>query len=61
LVSLFESLGVRTGLDLAGLVETARFCEQVLGRELNGRVTRSGVHPLAAAGNHPSAGRRMPA
>jgi hydroxymethylglutaryl-CoA lyase len=61
LVSLFESLGVRTGLDLAGLVETARFCEQVLGRELNGRVTRSGMHPLAAAGNHPSAGRHMPA
>ena len=32
LVSLFESLGVQTGLDLEGLVETARFCEKMLGR-----------------------------
>jgi hydroxymethylglutaryl-CoA lyase len=46
LVSLFESLGIRTGIDLDQLVETARFCEQTLGRELHGRVTRSGVHPL---------------
>jgi len=42
LVSLFESMGIDTGIDLDGLVETARFCEQVLGRELHGRVTRSG-------------------
>jgi hydroxymethylglutaryl-CoA lyase len=46
LVNLFESLGVRTGIDLAGLIETSRFCEQVLGRELHGRVTRSGLNPL---------------
>jgi hydroxymethylglutaryl-CoA lyase len=46
LVSLFESLGVRTGIDLDRLVDTARFCEQTLGRELYGRVTRSGLHPL---------------
>lgn len=43
LVSLFESMGVATGIDLDGLLETARYCEQVLGRELNGRVTRSGL------------------
>jgi len=43
LVSLFESMGVDTGIDLDGLVDTARFCEQVLGRELHGRVTRSGL------------------
>lgn len=43
LVSLFESLRVATGIDLDGLLETARYCEQVLGRELNGRVTRSGL------------------
>ncbi len=46
LVSLFESQGVDTGVDLGGLLETAEFCEQVLGRELHGRVTRSGLHPL---------------
>ena len=48
LVSLFESLGVRTGIDLGRLVETARACEQALGRELHGRVTRSGLHPALA-------------
>ena len=35
-----------TGIDLAGLIETAEFCEQTLGRELYGRVTRSGLNPL---------------
>jgi hydroxymethylglutaryl-CoA lyase len=46
LVNLFESLGVRTGIDLVGLLETSRLCEQALGRELHGRVTRSGLNPL---------------
>ncbi len=46
LVNLFESLGIRTGIDLSGLIETSRFCEQTLGRELYGRVTRSGLNPL---------------
>ena len=46
LVSLFESLGIDTGIDLGRLLEVAGFCEQVLGRELHGRVIRSGVHPL---------------
>jgi len=40
LVSLFESMGIGTGIDLEDLVDTARYCEQVLGRELHGRVTR---------------------
>jgi len=40
LVSLFEAMGIDTGIDLEGLVDTARHCEQVLGRELHGRVTR---------------------
>ena len=44
--ALFESMGVSTGIDLDGLLATAEFCEQVLGRELNGRVTRSGLNPL---------------
>jgi hydroxymethylglutaryl-CoA lyase len=46
LVNLFESLGIRTGIDLSGLLETARWCEATLGRELHGRVTRSGLNPL---------------
>lgn len=50
LVNLFESLGIPTGIDLDGLVETARFCEQALGRELHGRVARSGLHPSLSAG-----------
>jgi hydroxymethylglutaryl-CoA lyase len=49
LVNLFESLGVRTSIDLAGLLETSRLCEQTLGRELHGRVTRSGLNPLLPA------------
>jgi len=47
LVSLFESMGVDTGIDLDGLLATAEACEQALGRELHGRVTRSGLHPAA--------------
>jgi hydroxymethylglutaryl-CoA lyase len=43
LVSLFEAMGIDTGIDLDALVETARACEQALGRELHGRVTRSGL------------------
>ncbi|OGA07667.1 MAG: hydroxymethylglutaryl-CoA lyase [Betaproteobacteria bacterium RIFCSPHIGHO2_12_FULL_69_13] len=46
LVNLFESMGVPTGIDLHELLATAEFCEQALGRELHGRVTRSGLSPL---------------
>lgn len=46
LVNLFEAMGIPTGIDLARLVETAQFCEQALGRELYGRVARSGLSPL---------------
>jgi len=49
LVNLFESMGVSTGIDLDGLLATAEFCEQVLGRELQGRSARSGLNPLIAA------------
>ena len=48
LVNLFESMGIDTGIDLDGLLATAEFCEQSLGRELYGRVTRSGLNPLLA-------------
>lgn len=40
LVSLFEAMGIDTGIDRDGLIGAAQFCEQVLGRELHGRVTR---------------------
>ena len=43
LVNLYESMGIDTGIDLEGLIAAAEFCEQVLGRELHGRVTRSGL------------------
>ncbi len=46
LVNLFESMGIRTGIDLGGLLETAELCEKTLGRELYGRVTRSGLSPF---------------
>jgi hydroxymethylglutaryl-CoA lyase len=48
LVNLFESMGIATGIDLEGLLATAELCEQSLGRELHGRVTRSGLNPLRA-------------
>lgn len=48
LVDLFESMGIDTGIDRDGLLATAELCEQVLGRELHGRVTRSGLNPLSA-------------
>jgi hydroxymethylglutaryl-CoA lyase len=50
LVNLFESMGIATGIDKSGLLATAEFCEQALGRELYGRVTRSGLNPLLSAG-----------
>ena len=46
LVSLFESMGIATGIDLDQLLATAEFCAQALGRELHGRVTRSGLNPI---------------
>jgi hydroxymethylglutaryl-CoA lyase len=46
LVNLFESMGIPTGIDRGALLDTAEMCEQALGRELHGRVTRSGLNPL---------------
>jgi len=46
LVNLFESMGVDTGVDLDGLLAAAELCEKALGRELHGRVTRSGLSPF---------------
>jgi hydroxymethylglutaryl-CoA lyase len=46
LVGLFESMGIATGIDLDRLLAAAELCERALGRELHGRVTRSGLNPL---------------
>jgi hydroxymethylglutaryl-CoA lyase len=46
LVNLFEAMGIPTGIDLDALLATAELCEQTLGRELHGRVSRSGLSPL---------------
>jgi hydroxymethylglutaryl-CoA lyase len=48
LVGLFESMGIDTGIDLEGLLPAAELCEKTLGRELHGRVARSGLNPLGA-------------
>lgn len=47
LVDLFEAMGVRTGIDRSQLIAVALECEAALGRELQGRVTRSGLNPLS--------------
>lgn len=49
LVDLFEAMGVRTGIDRGALLAVALECEEALGRELQGRVTRSGLNPLFTA------------
>jgi hydroxymethylglutaryl-CoA lyase len=43
LAAMFEGMGIDTGLDLDRLVETALFCEETLGRQLFGKVTRTGL------------------
>lgn len=48
LANLFAAMGVDTGLDLGTLLETAGFCEEVLKRRLQGRVTLAGLSPLIA-------------
>jgi hydroxymethylglutaryl-CoA lyase len=53
LVDLFEAMGIRTGICLDALIDTARLCEEALGRELHGRVTRSGLNPLHGQGVKP--------
>ena len=52
LVDLFENMGVRTGIDLDRLLATVEACEQALGRDLHGRVARSGLNPLRRAAAH---------
>lgn len=51
LVAMFEAMGVDTGIDRDRLIDTARLCEDVLGRQLFGKVTRTGLG-LAAETAH---------
>lgn len=46
LVNMFEAMGISTGIRLNRLVETARMCEEVVGRELYGKVARTGLSPF---------------
>lgn len=50
LVNLFESMGVRTGLDLRALDVVSRRCQETLGRTLHSRVAQSGLNPLIDVG-----------
>ncbi len=50
LVDLFENMGVKTGIDMDRLQDAVAACEQALGRELQGRVARSGLNPLRGDG-----------
>lgn len=49
LIDLFENMGLNTGIDMDALLATVEACEQALGRELHGRVARSGLNPLRTA------------
>jgi hydroxymethylglutaryl-CoA lyase len=51
LVNMFENIGVATNIDMSRLIETAKTCEDAVGHELHGRVTRSGL------GQHTEEGR----
>ncbi|MEQ8349667.1 MAG: hydroxymethylglutaryl-CoA lyase [Sneathiellaceae bacterium] len=48
LANLLEAMGVRTGLDMDGLLATVEACEAALGRRLHGRTARAGLSPLIA-------------
>lgn len=50
LVYLLEREGVETGIDLDALIGVARWLEDLLGRQLPGRVYRAGPFPTARLG-----------
>jgi hydroxymethylglutaryl-CoA lyase len=45
---MFERMGIRTGIEIARIVETARWLGDRLGHEVPGGVTRAGLFPPAA-------------
>jgi (R)-citramalyl-CoA lyase len=48
LVYLLRGMGIETGIDLVGLIETSRWLGLVLGKELPGMVSRAGDYPQMA-------------
>ncbi len=52
-IHMAEEMGVKTGIDLDGLIELGRYLEQIIGRTLPGQVLKSGkVSDLHAAKWH---------
>jgi len=56
LVALLEEMGVRTGIDLAGMLEAGRRAEEVLGQRLRSNVIRAGPVIHAESSPHKEAG-----
>ncbi len=48
-VYMLEEMGIATGVDLPALVEVARWAEEIVGRQLPGRVKDAGIMPAADA------------
>ncbi len=46
-VALLDAMGVRTGIDLDGMLAVAQQCEAVLGRPLHSRVLAQRAEPVA--------------
>jgi len=49
-VNMFESMGISTGIDLAGICEAAAYLESALGRQLPGRMQRVLNHQQSCDG-----------
>ncbi|MFF4753337.1 hydroxymethylglutaryl-CoA lyase [Streptomyces sp. NPDC002514] len=49
LVSLFDAMGVDTGIDIDALASASRACEKALGRPLHSMVARAGFQRFTAA------------
>lgn len=50
LVYLLRGLGVETGIDLDGLIETSQWLGKQLGKQLPGMLARAGDYPVSSAG-----------
>ena len=46
---MLDAMGVRTGIDLGRLVELGRLAEEILGRELQSHVVRTGLGRVRAS------------
>jgi len=55
MVSLFEAMGVDTGIDLDALAQASRACEEALGRSLHSQVARAGFTRVPGGADQPAA------